>query len=114
MSASRPRSPWLFLSASLALLLAWVVASHGFSAPVLEALAYLLPALGLLAVLHARRYPGERALLAAIGSPPRPQASGENAAPACATPRALFPRGGRLIACSLAVRPPPRLLASPV
>ncbi|HWG08675.1 MAG TPA: hypothetical protein VN672_06670 [Solirubrobacteraceae bacterium] len=78
----------------------------------LTALGYLLPALALLAVLACRRYPGERALVAAIeerrrGSLMRSVRIG---APRV-RPRALLPRGGRLIASSLAVRPPPALPA---
>jgi hypothetical protein len=105
------RSPRGLAAASATLVLAWLLA-HGHSAPLLEALAYLLPALGLLAVLHARRYPGERALLAAIGAPPEPPALDESTATFSAPLRAFFPRGGRLIGCSLAVRPPPGAAAS--
>ena len=114
MAAERLRSSARFASACLALLLAWVAATHGFSAPLLEALAYLLPALGLLVVLHARRYPGERALLAAIAPSPGRKALRQPGRRWKAPLRVMFPRGGRLIACSLAVRPPPRRLASPV
>ncbi|HEY4450580.1 MAG TPA: hypothetical protein VGN13_03160 [Solirubrobacteraceae bacterium] len=73
-----------------------------------EALAYLLPAALLLGVLATRRYPGERVLLAALtrapSDPRRPQAEANSGRPRAA---ATVPRGGRLIATSLAVRPPP-------
>jgi hypothetical protein len=74
----------------------------------LTALAYLLPALALLGILAFRRYPGERALVAAIERrrAARPRPDRRAAAPRLA-PRAIVPRGGRLIACALAVRPPP-------
>jgi hypothetical protein len=78
----------------------------------LHALAYLTPALALLALLALRRYPGERALLATIARRRAPRPARERAhstgsfAP---RPRALLPRGGRLIARALAVRPPPAL-----
>jgi hypothetical protein len=113
MPAGKLRNSARLACACLALLLAWVAAAHGFSAPLLEALAYLLPALGLLVVLHARRYPGERALLAAIAPSPRRSAPGQPRRRWKAPLRVMFPRGGRLIACSLAVRPPPRRFATP-
>jgi hypothetical protein len=75
----------------------------------LSALAYLIPAVALFAVLALRRYPGERVLLAVIekrrGRRSREQMC--SAVTVCPRPRALLPRGGRLLACSLAVRPPP-------
>jgi hypothetical protein len=75
---------------------------------VLTAVAYLLPALALLAILAFRRYPGARALIATIERRRRDRRRTE---PRTAAPRpevrALLPRGGRLIACALAVRPPP-------
>jgi hypothetical protein len=74
-----------------------------------DALAYLLPALLLLLALAARRYPGERALLALIVRGRRRRAHVD--ALLRPRPRALLPRGGRLIATSLAVRPPPAFRA---
>jgi hypothetical protein len=73
------------------------------------ALAYLLPPLLLVAALLLRRYPGERALLAVIARARRDSRRQRLRVvmPAGAGAVAL-PRGGRLIACSLAVRPPPR------
>ncbi|MCW3032238.1 MAG: hypothetical protein QOK19_467 [Solirubrobacteraceae bacterium] len=89
------------------LVLAWFLA-RGVSAPVVQALAYLLPAIGLLGFLCARRYPGEPALLAAIAARrprrPKPASTGGSGR---GVVRALVPRGGRLLSCSLAVRPPP-------
>jgi hypothetical protein len=107
MSGSPAISPRRLALAAAALLLASVLLT-GASAPALQALAYLLPALLLLSALWARRYPGERALLAAIVAPGPGSGSGADAARQTAPAlRALLPRGGRLIACSLAVRPPP-------
>ncbi len=75
----------------------------------LPTLAYLIPALALFAVLALRRYPGERALLAVIEKRRgrRIRARMRSAGSVSTRPRALVPRGGRLLACSLAVRPPP-------
>jgi hypothetical protein len=94
------------------LLLGWLMA-HGLSGPVLEGFAYLLPALLLLGVLRTRRYPGERALVSIMAPPvPRPARESRGARPR-AVSAGLLPRGGRLIGCALAVRPPPRAAASP-
>jgi hypothetical protein len=77
--------------------------------PVLgQALSYLAPPLMLLLLLAARRYPGERALLALMATAPRGRRHArEVRARPRGSVRALVPRGGALIACSLAVRPPP-------
>jgi len=84
-------------------------------AQLLPALAYLAPALMILAVLAFRRYPGERVLAAALER--RRDRRGRARAPRGAvrkrTPRALVARGGRLIGCALAVRPPPPLRLTP-
>jgi hypothetical protein len=68
----------------------------------------VLPALLLTALVALRRYPGERSLARLVARVrrlrPRPRAS----APSAAVRVAAIPRGGLLIACSLAVRPPPR------
>jgi len=77
-----------------------------------EAMSYLLPALLLLAALAARRYPGERALLAMMGGARRRHRRARAAARSPSRPRALLPRGGALIATSLAVRPPPLATAA--
>jgi hypothetical protein len=75
---------------------------------VLHALLCLLPAVALAIPLLARRYPGERALLALRRDAqparwPRPR----SCAPVRARVVSRIVRGGRLIGCSLAVRPPP-------
>ncbi len=70
-----------------------------------------LPALALALVLAARRYPGERiiaALSSVRGRRPRPRAS----VPVAARREFVAPRGGLLLARSLAVRPPPRAVAA--
>jgi hypothetical protein len=75
---------------------------------VLTGLLYLLPALTLALVLLARRYPGERALLALRGE--RRAVRRRRAPLRVPTPRPavlILARGGLLLARSLAVRPPP-------
>ena len=72
----------------------------------------VLPALSLVGFLAVRRYPGEKALLA-LGSrrregPPRGIASGLTRPRRWIGP--VVPRGGLLLACSLANRPPPLAL----
>jgi hypothetical protein len=75
-------------------------------------MAYLLPPLLLLLVLVARRYPGERALIARMDRPGRRDRQRPVRALACSSrPIPVPPRGGRLIGASLAVRPPPARLA---
>jgi hypothetical protein len=100
----------LLTAAAIALL---GLAGSGALPGLLDSLAYLLPPLLLLLALATHRYPGERALLALIGrggSRRRcPRVAGAAPRPRL---RAALPRGGRLIASSLAVRPPPpRLVA---
>src|ERR1700681_972403 len=67
-----------------------------------QPLLYLLPALLLLLALASRLYPGERALLRLVG---RGRPGRRHALDVCgfrrSRPRALVPRGGRLIAFSL-------------
>jgi hypothetical protein len=79
-----------------------------------DALAYLLPPLLLLLALLARRYPGERALLRLIAAE-RPERTRNDAGRGVPgpRPRGMVPRGGCLIASSLAVRPPPAPSAAP-
>jgi hypothetical protein len=76
-------------------------------------LAHLLPALLLIALLAAGRYPGERRL-ARSRREARPPRAAATRPPAPAIPAAWAPRGGLLMARGLAVRPPPRGAALPV
>ena len=74
-------------------------------------LLILSPAIFLLASLLSGHYVGERSLhrLAAAVRSRRPRRARSTDRP-LPRPRALMPRGGRLVATSLAVRPPPLLL----
>jgi len=77
------------------------------------AVAYLLPPLLLLAALAMRRYPGDRALLALMVRARRsPRQSRRASRLARSRRRVVLPRGGGLIAFSLAMRPPPALSGS--
>jgi hypothetical protein len=95
----------------------WLVALAGMTAAaallvVIDPSALcLLPALALAAPLLMRRYPGERALAALSRSGRRRWAHPRSSAPRARRTFAvlLIVRGGRLIGCSLAVRPPPAL-----
>lgn len=104
-----PRGRLLLAGAVVVLPAALVTAPpHDALAGFGGALAYLLPPLLLALALALRRYPGERVLLALIGrSRPRRAHAPLQATTDRSRPRALVPRGGRLIASSLAVRPPP-------
>lgn len=80
---------------------------------VLHGLLFLLPALALAAPLLARRYPGERIVLALRAERPRSRRLRPGAVACPRSRRPVAVSGGRLIGCSLAVRPPPAaLLAS--
>jgi hypothetical protein len=98
----------------IALLVAAVAAfAVALLVPGLEhGIVFLSPAIVLLASLLSGHYVGERQLerfVAAHGAR-RPRAA---APPALARrPRTRMPRGGRLVATSLAVRPPPLLTAT--
>ncbi len=73
-------------------------------------LLHLAPALVLVVALLVRRYPGERMIvrLAGSGSPTRVRRRARVRARKPQTyVAALVPRGGLLLARSLAVRPPP-------
>jgi hypothetical protein len=98
------RLPIAVLTAS-ALVLA-CCAANGWGG---DGLLGLMPALLLALTLLARRYPGERLLLAARvarrSRRPRPR----SAAPRRPRLVAAVARGGLLLARSLAVRPPPRV-----
>jgi hypothetical protein len=65
-----------------------------------------LPALALPALLALRRYPGER-MLVVLSEPRRSRRRRPQSTPIPARPRIAMPRGGLLLALSLAVRPPP-------
>ena len=74
---------------------------------------FLSPAIVLLASLLTGRYVGEdrlRRLAAAYTPRARRSAARSQPAPPRPLRRALMPRGGSLVATSLAVRPPPLLL----
>jgi hypothetical protein len=76
---------------------------------------YLVPLLALLVPLAAGRFPGERTLLR-IGHGRRVRRSAPRPVGEVRVHRApsrLLPRGGRLIASALAVRPPPANTAAP-
>jgi hypothetical protein len=73
----------------------------------IPALLYLLPPLLLIAALLLRRYPGERQLIALARARRKPRRRCIAPAWSQSRPSALLPRGGKLIASSLAVRPPP-------
>jgi len=74
-------------------------------------LLHLAPALVLAVALLARRYPGERLIVRLAGSGARHRRRARVGALKPRTSRtyaaALVPRGGLLLARSLAVRPPP-------
>lgn len=75
---------------------------------------FLSPAIVLLASLLSGHYVGEdglERLVAALRRHEPPRTRTHAAAPLPRRPRALMPRGGRLVATSLAVRPPPLLPA---
>jgi hypothetical protein len=85
-------------------LLGLMALDGGMASSLWEGLLYLLPALLLLLVLLARRYPGERLVQALRIRRTR------LAARVCAAGRRIelaIPSGGRLIAVSLAGRAPP-------
>jgi len=86
--------------------LTWLL-TRGVPASLTQALAYLLPLLLLLAALSTRRYPGEQALLRAAGFLRADFKRSRSSRGRPAPPRALMPRGTRLVAWSLAERPPP-------
>ncbi|HEX5223816.1 MAG TPA: hypothetical protein VFW29_01685 [Solirubrobacteraceae bacterium] len=99
---ARRRLP-LIAAAALALGLS----ASGLLPGLTDALTYLLPPVLLLISLVGRRYPGERALLALIATRRRRGRERAHRRSFHPRPRAAVPRGGRLLASSLAVRPPP-------
>lgn len=86
-----------------------VIALSGGDAGVLG----LAPAVAIALLLSRRRYPGAGLLLAMRSRPAR-RASRRGLAPLAPVPRivATTPRGGLLLARSLAVRPPPLALSA--
>jgi hypothetical protein len=75
------------------------------------ALAYLAPALLILLPLISGRYPGDEALVRVAARRSRPARRPRQAPPPRRRrrPETLLPRGGRLVAASLAGRGPPLL-----
>jgi hypothetical protein len=82
------------------------------SLEVLHAILYLLPAVVLAIPLLARRYPGERALVGLHRAQSTRFPRARSSAPARRGVLLVLVRGGRLIGCSLAVRPPPALYSA--
>jgi len=74
-------------------------------------LLFVAPALVMALPLLAGRYPGERRL-ATVRRPPPRRVLGFSAPKPLHGLGRLLPRGGRLIAASLAVRPPPSAASS--
>ncbi len=68
----------------------------------------LLPTLALAAPLILRRYPGVRTLARLSTAPRHRWQRARSSAPLRRRVAAATPRGGLLLACALAVRPPPR------
>jgi hypothetical protein len=77
---------------------------------ILQGLLCIAPALALAAVLFARCYPGERLLLAATARRRTRRLRPASVLAPLRPTLARVPRGGLLIACELAVRPPPLAL----
>jgi hypothetical protein len=90
------------------------LSAYGALPAIAQAAAYLLPTLVLLVALAARRYPGEQALLSIAGRcrQRRPHARFGGRTFAGRSGRAASPRGGTLIASSLAGRAPPLAVAA--
>lgn len=78
----------------------------------LHAILCLLPALALALTLLARRYPGERVLIALRGEPRARPARVRSSASAYHSIVLAAVHGGLLIGRSLAVRPPPVLASA--
>jgi hypothetical protein len=89
----------------------WVLAAVAAGAVVLTLVdpsaLCLLPALALAAPLSMRRYPGERMIAALSAAGPRRRWVRPRPIAPCARAAMVAPRGGLLLARSLAVRPPP-------
>ncbi|HWY89597.1 MAG TPA: hypothetical protein VNY31_02905 [Solirubrobacteraceae bacterium] len=78
----------------------------------LHALLCLLPAVAVAIPLLARRYPGERVLLALRSAEPTRWPRPRACAPAHRRVALAAVRGGRLMGSFLAVRPPPALISA--
>jgi hypothetical protein len=106
MSALRGARPRAFL------VLLGLAAAAGALVALDPSAVCLLPALVLVVPLVARRYPGERVLAKLATGWRRRRPRARSSTP---RPRAVFaavPRGGLLLARSLAVRPPPVLASA--
>jgi hypothetical protein len=104
------RSRWI----PVVLLAAVAVAPMALLVPGMQTGAlFLAPAMVLLASLLTGRYVGEAGLDRLVAAVRRraPRRAPAQHRPLPARPRALMPRGGNLVATSLAVRPPPFLHA---
>ncbi len=101
------RSPRARALAGLAIAVCGLAAAAGLH--FLDGALYLLPPLLLAGAVLLGRYPGERALLALATRRARPPDRRQAVASTAPAPlaRPPLPRGGRLIASFLAVRPPP-------
>jgi fatty acid desaturase len=106
MPRCRPWIPVVLLAVALVAFAAALVVP-GLETGVL----FLSPAIVMLALLLGGHYVGETQLerLAAACQQRRPRRERVRRNPLPRRPRALMPRGGRLVATSLAVRPPPLL-----
>jgi hypothetical protein len=75
-------------------------------------IVFLSPAIVLLASLLSGHYVGERRLERFVAARTARRSGAAAPATVARRPRARMPRGGRLVATSLAVRPPPLLQAA--
>lgn len=111
LAPSMARTRWLYIS-----LLVVATGAFGLAlyVPGMETgVLFVSPAIVLLASLLTGRYVGEGSIarLAAAVHPGRRRRARAATPASPARGRALMPRGGRLVATSLAVRPPPAPLA---
>jgi hypothetical protein len=106
MARRRPWVPVVLLAVALAAFAAALIVP-GMETGVL----FLSPAIVMLALLLSGRYVGETQIrrLAAAWQQRRSRRGRAERPPLPSRRRALMPRGGRLVATSLAVRPPPPL-----
>jgi hypothetical protein len=92
---------------ALLLLVAFGLLCLAAGGPAGDGMLCLAPALALMAVLLARRYPGERLLLARVERERGRRVRAEVVRSRPARRAARMPRGGLLMGFALAVRPPP-------